>query len=108
MRQHLHHNKTDPYYLLTRREQVTIFRLRTGHNRLNNHLFTKLRIGTTEQCPCRTGGQTTEHLLQSCPLHETLRKRVWPTHTPVAQKLYGSVEDLERTAAFVEETGACV
>ena len=31
---HPRYNKADPYYLLTRREQVTVFRLRTGHNRL--------------------------------------------------------------------------
>ena len=41
---HPRYNKADPYYLLTRREQVTVFRLRTGHNRLNYHLYSKLRI----------------------------------------------------------------
>ena len=43
-RRHKHprYNKADPYYLLTRREQVTVFRLRTGHNRLN--YITYLRI----------------------------------------------------------------
>ena len=35
---HPRYNKADPYYLLTRREQVTLFRLRTGHIRLNYHL----------------------------------------------------------------------
>ena len=55
MHQHPSYNRADPYHLLTRREQVTVFRLRTGHNRLNHHLYTKLRIGQTEQCPCRTG-----------------------------------------------------
>ena len=48
--------------LLTRREQVTVFRLRTGHNCLSYHLYSKLHIGHTEQCPCGTGSQTTEHL----------------------------------------------
>ena len=52
--------KADPYHLLTRLEQVTVFRLRTGHNRLSYHLYSKLRIGHTEQYP---GSQTTEHLL---------------------------------------------
>ena len=70
---HPRYNKADPYYLLTRREQVTVFRLRTGHNRLNYHLYSKLRIGHTEQCPCGTGSQTTEHLLQFCPTYEPLR-----------------------------------
>ena len=103
--QHPFFNSTDPYYLLSRREQVTIFRLRTGHNRLKHHLFTKLRIGSSEQCPCGTGSQTTEHLLQSCPQHGALRDRIWPTPTRVAQKLYGSLEDLRRTSTFIVETG---
>ena len=81
---HPRYNKADPYYLLTRRKQVTVFRLRTGHNRLNYRLYSKLRIGHTEQCPCGTGSQTTEHLLQSCPIYEPLRKGIWPDHTPVA------------------------
>ena len=78
---------------LTRWEQVTVFRLRTGHNRLNNHLYFKLHIGHTEQCPCGTGSQTTEHLLQFCPTYEPLRKGIWPDHSPVARKLYGSLGD---------------
>ena len=54
---------------------------------LNSYVF---RIGYTEQCPCGTGSQTSEHLLQSCPVDEPLRKGIWPDHTPVACKLYGS------------------
>ena len=98
----------DPYYLLTRREQVTVFRLRTGLNRLNYHLYSKLRIGYTEQCPCGADSQRTEHLLQSCPIYEPLRKRIWLDHTPVARKLYGSLGDLRCTATFIEETGVSI
>ena len=96
------------YYLLTKREQVTVFRLRTGHNRLNYHLYSKLCIDHTDQCPCGTGSQTTEHLLQSCPTYEPLRKGIWPDHTPVARKLYGSLRDLRCTATFIEETGVSI
>ena len=105
---HPRYNKADPYYLLTRREQVTVFRLRTGHNRLNYHLYSKLRIGHTEQCPCVTGSQATEHLLQFCPTYEPLRKGIWPDHTPVARKLYGSLRDLRCTATFIGETGISI
>ena len=84
------HNKADPYHLLTRREQVTVFRLRTGHNHLIYHLCSKLCINHTKQCPCGTGSQTTEHLMQSCPLYKPFRKGIWPNHTPVARKVYGS------------------
>ena len=40
-------HKTEPSYLLTRREQylVTVFRLRTGYSHLNYHLHSKLCIG---------------------------------------------------------------
>ena len=34
---HPRYNKADPYYMSTRREQKTVFRLRTGHNHLNYH-----------------------------------------------------------------------
>ena len=101
---HPRYNKADPYYLLTRREQATVFRPRTGHNRPNYHLYSKLRIGHTEQCPCGTGSQTTEHLLQSCPTYELLRKGIWPDHTPVARK----PEGLRCTATFIEETGVSI
>ena len=105
---HPRYKKADPCYLLTRLEQVTVFRLRTGHNRLTYHLYSKLRIGHTEQCPCGTGSQTTEHLLQSCPTYEPLRKGIWPDHTPVVRKLYGSLRDLRCTATFIEETGVSI
>ena len=64
-----------------RQEQVTVFRLRTGHNPLNYHLYSKLRTGHTEQCPCGTGSQTTEHLLQSCPIYEPLKGNVARPHS---------------------------
>ena len=95
---HPWYNKADPYYLLTR----------TGHNHLNYHLYSKLCIGRTEQCPCGTGSQTTEHLLQSCPTDEPLRKGIRPDHTPVACKLYGSLRDLRCTATFIEQTGVSI
>ena len=103
--EHWRYNKTDPSYLLTRREQVTVFRLRIDHNHLNYHLYSKLCNGHTKQCPCRTGSQTTEHLLQSCPIYEPLRKGIWPDHIPVALKLYVSLGDLRCTTIFIEETG---
>ena len=84
----------------------------TGHKQTNmspvTNLYSKLRIGHTEQCPCGTGSQTTEHLLQSHPIYEPLRKGIWPDHTPVARKLYGSLRGLQCTATFIEETGVSI
>ncbi|PVD18237.1 hypothetical protein C0Q70_21784 [Pomacea canaliculata] len=108
LQQHPRFNRNDPYYLLTRAEQVIIFRLRTGHNRLNHHLYTKLRIGQTDQCPCQTGSQTTTHLLQECPMYKDLRHRIWTDETPVLRKLHGNLEDLRLTASFVQEAGVSI
>ena len=105
LQQHPKHNRADPYYQLTRREQVAIFRLRTGHNRMNAHLFNKFHVGQSDQCPCQTGSMTTEHLLQACPLHDDLRRQTWTVATPVQRKLFGSLEDLRRTASFVLQSG---
>ena len=88
--------------------QKPIFRLRTGHNRLRNHLFHKLKAGDTDQCRCRTGSQITEHFLLFCPNHESLRKQIWPDPTPMSQKLYGSLEDLQSTATFVVKSGETI
>ena len=69
---HPHFNKADPYHQLQRSHQIIIFRLSTGHNRLNTHLHTKLGIGASDQCPCLSAAMTADHnypsdLLQSQP-----------------------------------------
>ena len=38
-------------------------------------------------------------------IYEPVRKGIWPDHTPVARKLYGSLRDLRCTATFIKETG---
>jgi len=108
MQEHPCFNKNDPYHLLTRSEQVTLFRLRTGHNRLNYHLYTKFKIGQSDLCPCQTDSMTTEHLLQKCPLHEGLRQQIWTEQTPLARKLFGGLADLQRTASFIREAGVTI
>lgn len=37
--------KTDSYYKLNRADHVFLLRLRSGHNRLNAHLFNTVKIG---------------------------------------------------------------
>ena len=101
-------NPSDPYYELSRQEQVIIFRLRTNHNRLKYHLYHKFRIGESDQCPCGTASQTSLHILQSCPLLETQRNRFWPNPVSETRKLYGSLEDLQRTATFISDAGIVI
>ncbi|CAH1396541.1 unnamed protein product [Nezara viridula] len=44
------HDPCDAINGITRRDQVLIFRLQTGHNRLKAHLFSKFKIGSTPLC----------------------------------------------------------
>lgn len=102
--EHLNHDSNDCYYDLSRGDQVIIFRLRTGHNRLRHHMYTKLKIGDSDKCPCNTASMTTAHLLQDCPLHEVIRRNIWPDETTLREKLHGGTSALRRTAAFIRAT----
>ena len=42
-----------------------------------------------------------EHLLHHCRLHDALRRDIWREPKPLRDKLYGKLEELKRTAAFV-------
>ena len=108
MQEHPTHNKSDSYYSLSRPEQVILFRLRTGHNRLNAHLYNMLKVGQTEMCPCSTAPQNTEHLLQECPRQAALRREVWPRPLPLKEKLYGNLGALQRTALFVMSSNVAI
>ena len=59
----------DALHPLPRHLQTTIFRLRTGHCRLNSHLK-RIGVKTSAQCPCGEADQTPERYLQSCSLHQ--------------------------------------
>ena len=61
--QHPNCNQSDSLHKLNRTEQVILFRLRTGHNRLNTHMYNKFKVGESEMCPCNADIMTTEHLL---------------------------------------------
>ena len=88
---------------LNRKQQVTIFRLRTGHNRLLSHLY-KLKITHTDECPCGTAPQTPEHILQTCPLFAELRQATWPEGMDFKEKLWGPAETLRLTTDFIART----
>ena len=93
---------------LNRPEQVILFRLRTGHIKLNAHTHSKFKVGESERCPCSADIRTAQHLLQHCQLHDALRRYMWPKPIPLWDKLYGNLEELRRTAAFVRATGSSV
>ena len=89
---------------LDRTQQVIIFRVRTGHCRLLSHLY-RLRLAHTDECPCGTDSQTPEHILQSCPSHNSLRQETWPYPVDLNEKLWGPTASLRRTADFLVRTG---
>ncbi|KAK7093691.1 hypothetical protein V1264_007392 [Littorina saxatilis] len=93
--------------VLSRVQQVVLLRLRIGHNRLNHHMATKLKLVPSPLCSCGKN-QTAEHILQACPYHNALRDTTWPEETALQKKLYGPKEDLERTARFALQSGLTI
>ena len=92
--------KKGSIHSLTKKEQTTIFRLRTGHCGLNKHLK---RIDVADAANCQYGAveQTTHHFLQSCSHLEGIRQEVWSTCTSFHNKLWGDTEDLQKTVQLV-------
>ena len=77
------------WYDSTPKNPVTIT-LRTGHNRMNVHkiMYSKLKIGQTDRCPCDTAPMTSQHLLQDCPLHDIIRQETWSYVTSLRDKFF--------------------
>ena len=99
----------DSCYQLPREDQLIMVRLRTGHSRLRHHImFTKFRIGESVVRHCGTSPMTVEHFLQDCQARQNLRAETRPAETPVREKSYGPVENLQPTAAYIRATGGPV
>ena len=81
-----HNPNQDALHQLPRHQQTTIFRLRTGHCRLNSHLK-RIGVKTSAQYSCGDADQTLEHYLQSCPLYHQERQQMWPTYVSLKTKL---------------------
>ena len=71
--QHPNYNQSDSLHTLNNPEQIILFRLSTGHKRLNAHMYNKFKVGESEMCPCNTDIMTAEYLLHHCPLHDAAR-----------------------------------
>ena len=66
-------NPIDSYPCLDRADQVILIRQREGRNRMNGHMYSKLKTGQTDSCPCDTASATSQHLLKDRPLRDTDR-----------------------------------
>ena len=94
----------DTLHQLPRHQQTIIFRLKTGHCRLNSQLK-RIGVKTSAQCPCGEADQTQEYYLQSCSLYHQTRQQTRPTRVSLKTKLWGSAEDLFLTSKYVALTG---
>ena len=94
----------DPIWRLERAQQTTIFLLHTWHCGLSA-LLKRTGISDTSLCECGQADQTPDHVLQSCPKYAERRQLTWPQGADLTTKLWGSAEDLYRTAGFVASTG---
>ena len=79
----------DSIHQLDKAAQVTIFRLRTGRCQLLSHLH-RLRISHSDECPCGTGPQPPNHILQSCPTFDDLKRQTWPSPCGGPQEALGT------------------
>ena len=101
-------SQRDDYHLLSWKQQIILVRLCTRHNRLNSHMHLKLKLAPSPTWPCGQEEQTTEHVLQRCPLHKATREDVWPVSTSLMTKLYGSKQELEKTTSFITRAALIV
>ena len=85
---------------ISRREQATIFRLRTQHIQLNQHL-NRIQPQLPPTCPlCNAPSETTDHHLFECTPLRDLRLSLLPKKPTQANTLYGSVQQLKNTCNF--------
>ena len=82
----------DDYHKLDRAGQVILIRRHTGHNRLNAHMYKKMKLVPSSMCIFNTEDQTMEYILQRCPNHTNIRNQLWPDNTTLQNKLYGTPE----------------
>ena len=93
-------NKADPINELKRKDQVTIFRLRTQHVPLNHH-FNRFNPMHEPHCQmCDFAYETTEHFLFECPKLLDLREVLLPPAPDIANTLFGTVDQLELTSRY--------
>ena len=71
-------------------------------------MYNKFKVGESEMCPLNADIMTAEHLLQHCQLRDVLKRDMWPEPMLLREKLYGSLEELRKTAAFVRATGISI
>ena len=93
-------NTDDPINNLGRRDQTTIFRLRSQHIHLNMHLNRINPLHEPNCTLCPHPYETIKHFLFECPQLSKLRKLYLPIDPNIGNTLYGQTDQLKKTAAF--------
>ena len=92
--------RKDPIQKLKRREQSTIFRLRTGHVQLNGHL-SRIKKNHPPHCPlCGYKNETVEHHLIYCTGLKDLRETYLPIRPSISNTLYSEPTQLSNTCSY--------
>ena len=93
----------DPINALQRHDQSLIFRLRTKHVPLNNHL-NRIKKNHPAQCPlCNYPNETVEHHLLQCEQLKDLRRTFLPAQPSIGNTLYCESEQLRATCKFFRQ-----
>ena len=93
-------NTDDPINSLGRKEQVTIFRLRSQHIQLNMHL-NRIKPEHPPACElCPHPYETVKHFLFECPTLEDIRKTYLPPSPDLENTLYTNVGQLRNTCKY--------
>ncbi|KAH3751587.1 hypothetical protein DPMN_186155 [Dreissena polymorpha] len=58
--------------------------------------------------PCETASMTTEHLLQTCLVHDGLMRQIFAEKTTMHGKLYCFQEYVQRTATIAKRAGLTI
>ena len=93
----------DPINTLSRHDQSLIFRLRTQHVPLNNHL-NRIKKDHSAQCPlCNYPNETVEHHLLHCTKLNELRRSFLPAQPSIGNTLFSDSEQLRATCNFFRQ-----
>ena len=93
-------NTDDPINNLGRRDQSTIFRLRSQHIHLNMHLNRINPLHEPNCTLCPHPYETIKHFLFECPQLCELRKLYLPTNPNIGNTLYSQADQLKNMAVF--------
>ena len=93
----------DPINAFQRHDQSLIFRLRTKHVPLNNHL-NRIKKNHPAHCPlCSFPNETVDHHLLQCEKLKDLRITFLPAQPSIGNTLYCDSEQLRATCNFFRQ-----